>query len=52
MALFGTGAVFEIFLQNALDAMTERCGSAEGYLRMELALTSEELETLRGRFLE
>ena len=52
LALFGAGAVFERYMENALAAMVERCGSPEGYLRQELGLSDDELGRLRDAFLE
>ncbi|MBQ9721368.1 MAG: tyrosine-protein phosphatase [Oscillospiraceae bacterium] len=52
LALFGSGAVFERFMANALNAMDERCGSAEGYLTRELGIGKTEQGELRRKFLE
>lgn len=52
LALFGAGAVFERFMANALDAMDERCGSAEGYLTRELGIGEAERGELRRKYLE
>ena len=52
LALFGAGGVFERYMTNAMDAMEERCGSAEGYLKQELGLNEAKLEILREKFLE
>ena len=52
LALFGAGGVFERYLTNAMDAMDERSGSAEGYLKQELGLDEAKLEILRNKYLE
>lgn len=51
LALFGAGAVFESYMENALEAMRERCGSAEGYLTDELGLDAADIRQLRRKFL-
>lgn len=52
LALFGSGAVFERYMVNALKAMDERCGSAMGYLIRVLGLDETKLGLLRDIFLE
>lgn len=52
MILFSSGAVHERFMTNALDAMTERCGSPEGYLARELGVGAAECDALRQKYLE
>ena len=52
LALFGSGAVIERFMSNALDAMDERCGSPEAYLSQELGLGAADLDALRNQYLE
>ena len=46
LALFGAGVVFERFMANALDAMDERCGSAEAYLARELGVGEGQVPTV------
>ena len=52
LILFGSGAVFERFMTNALDAMDGRCGSPEGYLARELGFGAAECDALRQKYLE
>ena len=52
LALFGAGVVFERFMANALDAMDERCGSAEAYLARELGVGERERDALKDKFLQ
>ncbi len=51
LALFGAGAVIERYMTNAMDAMTERCGSPMEYLSTELGVGVDEIEKLRNKFL-
>lgn len=52
LALFGAGAVYEKYMTNALDAMTERCGSPEGYLSDMIGVGKNECEELRKKFVK
>ena len=51
LALFGSGAVYEAYMTNALRAMDARCGSSEGYLARELGVGPAECAALRRKFL-
>ena len=49
--MFMSGAVVEHYMTNAIDVLTEKYGSVEGYLRDELNVGNAELEELRNKYL-
>lgn len=49
--MFMSGAVVERYMTNAINVLTEKYGSVEGYLRDELNIGNAELEELRSRYL-
>ena len=49
--LYMSGGVVESYMTYAIDLLSERYGSVEGYLRDELDVGTEELSLLRERFL-
>ena len=44
--------VFPAFMENAIQWMTETCGSPLGYITQELGVTEAEIQALRDKFLE
>lgn len=44
--------VFPEFMENAIQWMTETCGSPLGYITHELGVTEAEIQALRDKFLE
>lgn len=44
--------VFPEFMENAIQWMTEACGSPLGYIIQELGVTEAEIQALREKFLE
>ena len=49
--MFMSGAVVERYMTNAIDVLTEKYGSVEGYLRDELNIGYAELKELRDKYL-
>ncbi len=49
--MFGTGAVYDYYLDNALKAMDEQCGSAPGYINNELGIGNDAIEEMKVKFL-
>ena len=52
LAVFGSGAVYEEFMQNAIDALVKNYGSVENYLSDEMGLGEAERQILQEKFLE
>lgn len=50
--LFLSGGVAEVYMTHAMDVLTERYGSVDGYLREELGVGEGERSALRKRFLD
>ena len=44
--------VYPEFMQNAIQWMTETCGSPLGYITRELGVTEADIQALRDKFLE
>lgn len=49
--LFMSGAVVERYMTNAIDTLTEKYGSIEGYLREALNVGAPEIKELRNKYL-
>ena len=45
-------AVYEEFLNMAVDSVEEKYGSMQDYLKNQLGLSDTDLKTLRDKFLE
>lgn len=52
LMMFGAGAVYEKYMENALCALEEHYGSPMGYLEQELGVGTSECDELRRKFLE
>jgi len=50
--IFANGGVFERYMTFALDTLENRYGSVDRYVMEELGVTDEELEMLKGKYLE
>jgi protein tyrosine/serine phosphatase len=50
--IFANVGVFERYMTFALDTLENRYGSVERYVMEELGVTDEELEMLKGKYLE
>lgn len=50
--LFGAGAVYEAYMNNALLEMEKVCGSPAGYLEKELGINSKKCDEFRRKFLD
>lgn len=51
LAVFGSGAVYDYYMLNAIKAADERCGSVSGYLSEELGIGEDAIGELSGKFL-
>lgn len=52
IALFGSGAVYENYMLNALKALDENYGSPAGFIKEELGIGQDECQILQKKFLE